>query len=114
MVIKLSPTPKGIFPYNSLWGSTFVTSPTSNVIFNVDSNVIMSIRNIKSKSTGSSDVRGARKWLFPAEEVDSHGEQKSLCETILYDENGHVVITLWENLLEEILEETMSLFQNIF
>ena len=46
-VIKLSPTPKGIFFYNFSKGSTFVTSPASNVNFNVDSNVIMSIRNIK-------------------------------------------------------------------
>ena len=74
----------------------------------------MSIRNIKSKNTGSFDVRGAIKWLFPAEEVDSHGEQKSLREAILYDENDHVAITIWENLLEEISEETMYLFQNIF
>ena len=74
----------------------------------------MSIRNIKSKNTGSFDVRGAIKWLFPAEEVDSHGEQKSLREAILYDENDHVAITIWENLLEEISEETLYLFQNVF
>ena len=52
--------------------------------------------------------------LFPAEEVDSHGEQKSLREALLYDENNHIAITMWENLLEEISEETMYLFQNIF
>ena len=46
--------------------------------------------------------------------MDSHGEQKSLREAILYDENDHVAITIWENLLEEISEETMYLFQNIF
>ena len=74
----------------------------------------MSIRNIKSKNTGSFDVPGAIKWLFPAKEVDSHGKQKSLREAILYDENDHVAITIWENLLEEISEETMYLFQNIF
>ena len=113
-VIKLSPTPKGIFFYNSSRGSTFVTSPAPSVNLNVDSNVIMSIRNIKSKNTGSFDVRGAIKWLFPAEEVDSHGEQKSLREAILYDENDYVAITIWENLLEEISEETMYLFQVIF
>ena len=113
-VIKLSPTPKGIFLYNSSRGSTFVTCLAPNVNFNVDSNVIMSIRNIKSKNTGSFDVRGAIKWLFPAEEVDSHGEQKSLREAILYDENDHVAITIWENLLQEISEETMYLFLNIF
>ena len=65
--IILSPAPKGIFFYNSSRGSTFVTSPAPNVSFNVDSNVIMSIRNIKSKNTGSFD---AIKWLLPAEEVD--------------------------------------------
>ena len=54
------------------------------------------------------------KWLFLAEEVDSHGERKSLCEAILYDENDLRAITIWENLLEEISEETMYLFQNIF
>ena len=108
-VIKLSPTPKGIFFYNSLRVRTFVTSTAPNVNFTVDSDVIMSIRN-----TSSFDVRSAIKWLFRAEEVDSHGEQKSLREAILYDENDHVVITIWENLLEEISEETMSLFQNIF
>ena len=113
-VIKLSPTPKGVFFYNSLTGSTFVTSPGSNVNFNIDSNVIMSIRNIKSKNTGTFDVHDTIKWLFLAEEVDSHGEQKSLCEAILYDENDLRAITIWENLLEEISEETMYLFQNIF
>ena len=75
---------------------------------------MMSIRNIKSRNTGSFDVRGAIKWSFSAEEVDSHGEQKSLCEAILYNENSHVAITIWENLLEEISEETIYLFQNIF
>ena len=49
-VIKFSPTPKDIFFYNSLRRSTFVTSSTPNVNFNVDSNVVMSIRNIKSKN----------------------------------------------------------------
>ena len=74
----------------------------------------MSIRNIKSKNLGSFDVRGAVKWFFPAEEVNSHQEQKSLSETILYDENDHVAITVWDNLLEEISEETIYFFQNIF
>ena len=87
-VIKLPPTPKGI-----LRGTTFVTSPAPNVNFNVDSNVIMSIRNIKSKNAGSFYVRGAIKWLLPAEEVDSHGEQNSLREAILCHENDHVAIT---------------------
>ena len=79
-----------------------------------DSSVIMSIRNIKSKNLGSFDLRGAIKWLFPAEEVNSHREQKSLGEAILYDENDHVAITVWDNLLEEISEETIYFFQNIF
>ena len=52
--------------------------------------------------------------MFSAEEVDSHGEQKSLREAILYDENDHAAITIWGNLLEEISEETMYLFENIF
>ena len=52
-VIKLSPTPKGRFFYNPSRGSIFVTSPAPNVNFNVDSKVIMSIRSIKSKNTGS-------------------------------------------------------------
>ena len=52
--------------------------------------------------------------MFPAEDVNSHGEQKSFREAILYDENGHVAITIWENLLEESSEEIMYLFQNIF
>ena len=43
----------------------------------------MSIRNIKSKNTGSFDVRDAIKWLFTVEEVDSHGEQKCIREAIL-------------------------------
>ena len=73
-VIKLSPRPKGIFFYNSSRGSTFVTSPAPNVNFNVDSNIIMSIRNIKSKNTRSFDIRGAINWLFPAEEVDLPGQ----------------------------------------
>ena len=92
-VIKLLPTPKGIFFYNSSRGTTFVTSPAPNVNFNIDSNVIMSIRNIKSKNAGSFYVRGAIKWLFPAEEVDLHGEQNSLQEAILCDENDPVAIT---------------------
>ena len=46
--------------------------------------------------------------------MDSHGEQKPLHEAILYDENDHVAITIWENLLKENSEETMYLFQNIF
>ena len=113
-VIKLSPTPRGILFYSSSRGSTFVTSPAPNVNFNFDSSVIMSIKNIKSKNTGSFDIRGAKKWFFPADEVDSQGEQKSLLEAILYDENDHVAITIWENLLQEISEETMHLFLNIF
>ena len=60
-VIKLSPTRKSIFFYNSWRGSTFVTSPTPNANSNSDSNVIMSIRNIKSKNAGSFDVHGAIK-----------------------------------------------------
>ena len=74
----------------------------------------MSIRNIKSKNTDNFDVRGGIKWLVPAEEVDSHGEQISLREAILSDKNDHVATTIWESLLEEISEETMYLFQNIF
>ena len=113
-VIKLSPTPRGIFFFNSSKNSNFVTSPPPNVNFNVNSNVITSIRNIKSKNTGSFDIHGAIKWLSPAKEVDSHGEQKSLREVILYDENDYVAITILENLLEEISEETMYLFQVVF
>ena len=45
--IILSPTPKGIFFYNSSRGSTFVTSPAPRGNFNVDNNVIMPIRNMK-------------------------------------------------------------------
>ena len=46
--------------------------------------------------------------------VNSNGEQKSFCEAILYDENDHIEITIYENLLEEISEGPMYLFQNIF
>ena len=106
-VIKLSPTPKGIFFYNSSRSSTFVTSPAPNVKLNFDSNVIMSVKNIKSKNTGSFGLSGSITRLFPAEEMGSHEEQKSLREAILYDENDHVVITIWENLLQESSEETM-------
>ena len=74
----------------------------------------MSIRNIKTKNTGNFDVRGTIKWLFTAEEVDSHGEQKNLRKAILCDDNDHVAITIWKNLLEEISEETIYLFQKIF
>ena len=76
-VIELSPTPKGIFFKNSSRGSTFVTSSAPNVNFNVGSNVIMSIKNIKSKNTGSFDERVAIRWLFSAEKVD-HMESKNL------------------------------------
>ena len=113
-VIKLSPTPKGILFYNASSVSTFITSPAPNVDFNVDSNVLMSIKNMKSKTISSFDVRGAIKLLFQAEEVNSYGEQKYFREAILYDdEDDHVGITIWENLLEAISEETMYLFQNI-
>ena len=57
---------------------------------------------LNDKNAGGFDVRGPVKWLFPAEEVDSHGEQKSLREDMLYYENYHVGITIWETLLEEI------------
>ena len=73
----------------------------------------MSIKNIKSKTISSFEVRGAIKWLFQADEVNSYGEQKYFREAILYDENDHIAITLWEKLLEAISEETMYLFQNI-
>ena len=112
-VIKLSPTRKGILFYNASRGSTFITSPAPNVDFNVDSNVLMSIKNIKSKTISSFEVCGAIKWLFQADEVNSYGEQKYFREAILYDENDHIAITLWEKLLEAISEETMYLFQNI-
>ena len=46
-VIILSPTPKGIFFYNSSRGSILVTSPAPRGSFNVDNNVIMPIRNMK-------------------------------------------------------------------
>ena len=46
--------------------------------------------------------------------MDSHGEQISLREAILSDKNDHVATTIWESLLEEISEEAMYLFQNIF
>ena len=46
--------------------------------------------------------------------MDSHREQKCIREAILYDENDHIATTMWENLLEEISEETKYLFQNIF
>ena len=68
---------------------------------------------MKSKTISSFDVRGAIKLLFQAEEVNSYGEQKYFREAILYDENDHIEITIWENLLEAISEETMYLFQNI-
>ena len=113
-VIKLSPTPKGYIFYNSSRSSTFVTSPAPNVNFNVDSNVMMSIRNIKTKNTESFDVGDTIKWLFTAEEVDSYGEQKPLRKAILCDDNDHVAKTIWKNLLEEVSEETIYLFQNIF
>ena len=44
---------------------------------------------LNDKNAGGFDVRGPVKWLFPAEEVDSHGEQKSLREDMLYYENYH-------------------------
>ena len=46
-VIILSPASKGILFYNSLRGSTFVTSSAHSGNFGVDSNVIMPMRNIK-------------------------------------------------------------------
>ena len=70
----------------------------------------MSIGDIELKNTSSFDVRGVIKWLFPAEGVDSHEEQKFLNEAILYDENDHLAITIWENFLEKISEETTYLF----
>ena len=49
------------------------------------------------------------------EEADSYGSLKSLREVILYDNEDHSMgfLTVWENLLDELTEETLYLFQNL-
>ena len=47
------------------------------------------------------------------EEADSYGSLKFLRETILYDNEDHIPLTVWKNLLDELTEETLYLFQNL-
>ena len=47
------------------------------------------------------------------EKVDSDRFCKSLHEAILYENEDHIPVTVWENLLDEPIEETLYLFQNI-
>ena len=58
-------------------------------------------------------VAQKKKWLKENEKVDSDGFCKSLHEAILYENEDHIPVTVWENLLDEPIEETLYLFQNI-
>lgn len=48
-----------------------------------------------------------KKWLKENEKVDSDGFRKSLREAILYENDDHIPVTVWENLLHEPIEETL-------
>ena len=58
-------------------------------------------------------MHDAIKWLKEKEEVDSCGSRKALREAILYENEDHIPVTVLENLLDELTEETLYLFQNI-
>lgn len=56
------------------------------------------------------DLSGAIKWLQKKEEEDSYGSHKPLREAILYGNEDHIPMTVWESLLDEPTEETLHLF----
>ena len=56
---------------------------------------------------------GATKWLKEKEEVDSYGSHKSQLQAILYDNEDQILVTVWENVLDEFAEETLYMFQFI-
>ena len=110
---KLSPARNDTYFYNSSRGSTIVTSPAPTLNFNIDANFVVKIKDLKLKTSGSCDVRGAVKWIAEVEEVESYGTIKNIREAILYDEQDHIPFSVWEGMIDEVKEGPLYLFQNV-
>ena len=88
-------------------------SPAPSAKFSVYTNFATLIKGIKLNNTDNLDLSGAIKWLQKKEEEDSYGSHKSLREAILYGNEDHIPMTVWESLLDEPTEETLHLFWKI-
>ena len=97
----------GIFFYNSSRGSKFQNSNKVDFVYNADH--VSKIELIKQQTAGEFNFVACIKWLDKKQPVGS----KFLREGVIYDKNDHMIITVWEDLLDKIQEECCYHFYNI-
>ena len=109
---NLSPSSTtGTFFFNSFRGSRIQTS--NQVTFSYDSSAVTPIKEILCQNVGTYDVVGSLKWLKESIMVTTSIGELPLREAILYDGSGDIKLTVWNDLIDSVIEEKQYNITNL-
>lgn len=109
---NLSPSSTtGTFFFNSFRGSRIQTS--NQVTFSYDSSAVTPIKEILCQNVGTYDVVGSLKWLKESIMVTTSNGELPLREAVLYDGTGDIKLTVWNDLIDSVIEEKQYSITNL-
>ena len=85
--------------FNTFRGSKF--DENAKVSVRYDDNAELAVKDILSKNSGTYSVIGCIKWFNSEHTIDTESGTKRLRGCILYDGTSHVILTIWQDLLDQ-------------
>ena len=77
---------------------------TNLVNFSFDNKYFQNVSFIKTQKTSIFDILAIVKLLHNMKQINSPKMKGRLCEAILYDESGSILLTVWRDLIDSIEE----------
>ena len=108
---SLSNTQNGMFFFNT---SRRITIERNNSLnFSFDNKHFQNMSYIKTQKTGIFDILATVKWLHNVKQIDLTKVKWRLRESVLYDESGSILLTVWGDLIDSIQECKTYEFHNL-
>ena len=74
---------------------------------------IQKVSFIKTQKTGIFDILATVKWRHNTKQIDSPKIMGRLCEAVLYDDSGSILLTVWGDLIDSIEKCKTYKFHNL-
>ena len=84
---------------------------TSRLVFTIIN--IQKVSFIKTQKTGIFDILATVKWRHNTKQIDSPKIMGRLCEAVLYDDSGSILLTVWGDLIDSIEKCKTYKFHNL-
>lgn len=115
VITNLSEAKSGTLFFNSNVGSRL--TECDDIEFIYESSTVSSIADIKKDPpTGSFDILGKVKWIGAERSVKvgvDKTREKKVRDGVLGDQSGEIKISIWGDLIDELLAEEVYMFKNV-